>query len=308
MDTTPVITATTSDSSLSKGIVKVSTDWDSGNPAYEVFNVFRQYLYPQHDGIIDISNLYKLLYEAGSHYDNAISSSSDSDTSENLEKADSDSTAVQELASATEILPPFDFGNTARSYTHASNNYALSTDGDTVYAILTWIWDEDPTYSYGVIEGSFNSTSGDLTLDMVYLVDYEGDSDYCLRTYITGNDTTHQFTVKLSKYNTGENAYAMSMIGTGVSQSDDENDYFLLKMKDNDNLSEYTNGRYFRFAADSDEDALAAASHLGYDYADIEDANNYADTLDGMTFFALDGSDHATSVSDFTNSDLTLDY
>jgi len=284
-NTTPVIQASTAETSLSF----VTTSWDSGNPVYEIFNAFQEYTYPDDEGVIDVSNIYKLLFEAGNTYNNAVDD-------------------VTALTAATAIASPFDFGNDTVSYTHASDSYALAKDGDTVSALLTWIWDESPKMSYGVIEGTFNETTGDLSLDMVYLVDYEGDSDYCLRMQISGNESTHQFTVKTSKTGSNEGSYSISMIGTGVSQSESEDDYFLLKIIDNDNLGSYTSGRYYKFSSSADEDTLRAHEIDGYALEDIVDPNGYADTIEAMTFFALDGSDHALTTDDFTSTDLTLDY
>lgn len=291
MDTTPVIEATTSAASISAmGVsMKVTSGWTSGNPAYEVFRLLQEYEYPRDEGIIDVSNIYKALWEAGVQYDNALD-------------------IVQELPVPTVISPPFDFGNDPVTYTHASDHAALALDGDTIKALLTWIWDESPTMSYGVIEGSFNDTTGDIGLDMVYLVDYEGDSDYCLRTFIAGNKISHSFTLRTVKCGTAEGAYAISMIGAGISQSDNVGDYFLLKAIDNGNLADFPEGRWFRALASANEDDLMAEPDTGSGLADIADPNNYAETINGLTFFALDGSDNATSVDDFLNSSLILDY
>lgn len=291
VDTTPVIQATTSSASVSAlhQPSSLTTDWTSGNPVYEIFNAFQDYQYPEDEGVIDVSNIYKLLFEAGTQYSTAI------DT-------------VAELTTPATITSPFDFGNTPRTYSYASDNYALEQDGDTTYALLTWIWDESPKMSYGVIEGSFNQTTGDLELHMVYLVDYESENDYCLRTYISGNEKTHQFTLKASKCGATEGSYAISIIGTGISESESADDYFLLKIIDNDNLAAYPEGRYYKFSSSADEDDLRAHPIDGFALAEVEDPNNYADTLDTLTFFALDGTDHATSVDDFSNSSLTLDF
>lgn len=296
MNITPVISATSSENSSLITSRHVTTGWVWGNPTYEIFNAFREYEFPRDEGVIDTSNVYKLLFEANHSYDDAVRE-------------------VVELPELTVIDSPFDFGAVSRSYTHASSEYALSEDGDTVYALLTWIWDEDPKFSYGVFEGSFDTITGDVEVDMVYLVDYppggnpEGeDGDYCLRTYISGNEDTHFFTLRTSKVGTGDSYYAISMIGTGISRSDNADDYFLMKIIDNDNLSGYPDGRYFKFPASADEGDLIGYSVFGYTLGEIDDPDNYAEILDGLEFFSLDGSDHATSTDDFLNSDLILEY
>lgn len=292
MDITPVIETTSSTSAVRA----VTTSWDSGNPAYEIFNAFQEYVFPRDEGVIDTSNVYKLLFEAGNSYDRAVDS-------------------AVELPALTVIVSPFDFEDVAGSYTHASSNYALLKDGDTVHALLTWIWDEDPKFSYGVFKGDFNTATGDIELDMAYLVDYPpdgdpdgGDSNYCLRTYISGNEDTHSFTLRASKVGTQDGYYAISMVGTGISRSDNPDNYFLLKIIDNDNLSGYPEGRYYKFSAGADETAFKAHPINGYAVGEFNDPDGYTAILDSMTFFSLDGSDHATSVSDFLNSDLVLKY
>lgn len=285
MNVAPVIEATT----LSEAAL--TTAFESGNPIYEVFNAFREYLDSRDSGVIDSSNIYKLLFDAAIVYDMAI-------------------TEVTALATPTAIPSPFDFGNTPPTYTDASDNYAMLRNGDTIHALLTWTWDESPTMSYGIIEGNFNDTTGNVTLDMVYLVDYplSDEPDYCLRTHISGNEDTHQFTMKAAKYNIGTDSYAVSMIGTGISQSNNVDDHFLLKIIDNDNLAGYSGGRYYKFSAGADETELRAHPIDGYASGEFTDPNNYAsiiteianDPSDG--FFALDGSDHATSANDFPAS------
>lgn len=312
MNTIPVIEATVSAASISaKGLsLKITTEWESGNPAYEIFNVLREYEYPRDEGVIDVSNIYKLLFEAGTQYSNAvdeINSAGDSEGDSDSEDASETKFAVSsELATPAVVASPFDFGNDPVTYTHASDHYALALDGDAVQALLTWIWDESPTMSYGVLEGSFNGTTGDITLDMAYLVDYEGEDDYSLRTFVSGNKISHQFTLKIAKCGHSSGVCSTSMIGTGISRSDNAEDYFLMKIIDGDNLSDFPEGRWFKVPASATEDDLMALSGTGSDLADIADPNNYAEAIEELTFFALDGSDNATSVTDFESSDLIL--
>ncbi len=287
LDASPVIEATVSASS---SVSFLTTSWDSGNPVYEIFNALRSYTYPDDEGIIDVSNIYKLLFEAGNNYENA-------------------SEEVSELVTPVAIESPFDFGTEAVTFTHASTTDALgkAEDGETIQALMTWIWDESPKMSYGVLEGTYNESTGAITLDMVYLVDYETESNYCLRVQLSGNESTHEFTLKTSKVGSEEDTYGISMIGKGVSQSESEDDYFLMKIIDNDNLSEYESGRYFKFSAAADEDELRAHAIDGYELEEIEDPNSYADDIEEMSFFAIDGSDHATTVDAFSNPELTLE-
>ncbi len=318
-DTTPVITAS-ADTSLSvrdlstELSMKVSTGWESGNPAYEIFNLLREFDNDIHQGVLDMSNLYRVLWEAGEQYDTAA----ESDQLVDLEETEGE---------AKQIASPFDFGTTAKEYTHFyeylseseddySSHAAFKNDDGTTHALLTWVWDgsseaENAQIGYGVIEGSFNGTTGALELNMVQLVDYvDSDRDYCLRTYVTGNSLTHTFTIKAGKTGTGDGDYTISMLGTGVSESESDSDYFLLKIFDNGNFASDEDGKYYQISSNPSEDDLSALSHLGYDVGDDEvpDANNYAATLDAMTPIAMDKSDHALSIDDFTGGTVALSY
>lgn len=288
VETTPFITPTDSQGSLSKDAVVASASrWESGTPAYEVFNLLREYVNPRDEGVIDVSNIYKLLFDAAQQYEDGASS-------------------ARELVTPALIASPFDLGSAPRTFTHAEDHAALVTDGSTVSALLTWIWDESPKMSYGVFEGGFGRTSGEIELNMVYLVDYVGESDYALRASISGNEDTHEFLLKTAKVGTVPGAYAVSIIGAGISRGAGPDDYFLLKIKDNGTLAGYPNGRFFKVPASATEDDLRALPALGSDISEIEDSMGYADILDGMTFFALDGSDHAVSIGDFSTANLVL--
>lgn len=289
--TSPVITATASPAQILRAKAAVSgavvVNWDSGTPTYEIFNLLREYEYPRDEGVIDVSNIYKLLFEAGNNYSNAEAE-------------------VEELIEPLEMLPPFDFGNDPVIFTHAADSDALVVVDGRIEAILTWIWNETPTMSYGVLEGSYNEETGDIVLDMVYIVDYEGDNDYCLRMHISGNENTHEFTLKAAKRGSADDSFAMSIIGSGVSMSDNEEDYFLIKMIDNGQLSEFADGRYFKVSSSATESDLMELDPEGQGLSEIDDPDGHADVIETMDFIPLDGSEHALSVDDFDNVELNL--
>lgn len=291
MDVAPVVTSATA-TSVSKTLsVKNEasiTNWSWGSPTFEIYQTFREYQNPRDDGVIDVSNMHKFLFEAGNVYDNSIQ-------------------IVQELSAPKVIAPPFDFGREGRTFSYAADHYALGRSGTTTEALLSFIWDENPKFSYAVIDGSFDTTTGDLDLDFAYLVDYEGDRDYCVRTRLTGNENTHNFMLRTSKFNTGGH-YAITMVGAGISESDDPDDYFLVKIMDSQSLAAFPAGRYYKFASNPTEIDLIGYPATGYALEEIDDPMGYAQIIEQQTPFALDGSDHATSVADFTNIDLHLEY
>jgi hypothetical protein len=284
----------------SRGNSRAESDLLAAKPVLNyIFETFREYDNDRDEGNIGLGNIYKVLYQAGSFYEtHAVS--------------------PKQLEASKIIAAPFNFGTTARTYTHAANStmlkhgYAMSkaTDG-TVSCILTWYVTNGGTNNeYGVFEGNFNQTTGDLLINMAVLVDYpesnEG-GDYCLRTYIEGNEKTHMFKVNTSSYNSAGSQYAI--IGYGNSDSTSSDAYFILKVKSSD-MDSYPDGRYYKFKAEDTESDLAGYEDIGYDASGITsvlDPEDYKSTVDTISMFATDGSDHPTALSDFTNSTHYLD-
>ena len=289
VDTTPVIKATSRTTKNNTQLA--SRAFNDGIVPYEIFNSLREYIHSRDKGKIGLSNIYKLLYQAGSFYNNFASNPA-------------------ELPSVTAIASPFDFGTVAETYTHARNDsssnnhgYATKQVNNTVYALLSWTSIYNSGTEYGVMEGNYNEDTGAVAINMVCYVDYAS-MDYCLRTELIGNSIDHTFTLKIVKYNPG--GYAISMIGTGISESSDPNDYFLFKVSDNSGVTD----RYYKFSSSANENDFKTYAKDGY--ANVTDAggdpDGYDTILGGMTPFALDGSDNATSVNDFTNSSILLDF
>lgn len=265
--------------------------WEAGTPTYEVFSVLREYAYPRDEGVIDVSNIGKLLFEVDYQFENAVQ-------------------MVAQLANPTAIASPFDFGTDPRVFTHASDHYASAQEGDLISALLTWIWDRDAPeqLAYGAMEGDFNEATGDLNIEMAYLVDYTSDDDYSLRTRLTGNIGTHQFVLKLAKHGGGADGYAISLVGAGVSEGDGDDDYFILKIIDSGSLAAFPEGRFFKVPASATEDDLRGLPATGISREELDDPRGWADVVDALTPFAPDGSDNPLSVGAFSNADLTLDF
>ena len=289
VDTSPVIVATQSAVNAPQ-----FRAFAFGTPTYEIFNTLREYINDRDEGVIGLSNIYKLLYQAGEFYEGFAANPT-------------------ALGTPTAISSPFDFGTSPVTYTHALNDdstddhgYAIMQDGDTVYALLTWTVTTPGTgKEYGVMEGNYNDVTGDVHINLVCFCDYDTPPDYCLRTELTGNANTHTFTLRIVKYNP-PGGYAVTMVGTGVSQSSDSTDYFLFKISDDS----YTN-RYYKFYASADEDDFIVFQENGYaDASSVPggDPDGYDSILSGITPFALDGSDNARDVTDFTGSTVLLTF
>jgi hypothetical protein len=272
--------------------------FSSGIPTFRVFNAFQEYIESRDQGKIDQSNIYKVLSDVDGFFQNAL----DSTTPHMGTFGDS---AVTYL-----VESPFNFGVSPRKYSYVSDHFALNKCGDTIFALLTWTWHMtggDQT-TYGVTQANFNNATGDLEIDLVALVDYTAMDDYCYRMYLHGNKISHRFDFKYVGANGVTTSGAVSMIGSGISKSANNNDYFLVKMIDDNQLKTYPNGRYYKFSVASNEDSLMAYATNGYEKTDIDDPNGYLQIIDSLSFFALDGSNNAIKLADFKNSSILLQY
>ncbi|MFC1496535.1 hypothetical protein ACFL52_03875 [Candidatus Margulisiibacteriota bacterium] len=204
-NTTPVFEP----ASASSSNIKKQAAWSSGNALYSVFFTLREYLTSRDEGIVDRSNLYKLLYDVDTVF-SGISG---------------------EAAAITEqsITPPFSgFSavtcNKAKNDTSGKRAIAIKQTGDETNAIVSWIWTDSATKEeYGIATLQFNNSTKDLEIDMVFSVDYDsGDTatDYNLRCQVAGNadNNTFQF-----KYIIGDT----KIVAKGVSQGAGE--YMLFK-------------------------------------------------------------------------------
>lgn len=214
------------------------------------------------------------------------------------------------------ILSPFDFGKPTKAYSYAYKNGALSRVDNKIFALLTWVYDNPGQKTYGVLETNFDQTSGDIELDVTNFVDYDS-SYYTNRMYLKGNEKTHTFTLKFAMPAEKKDWKAFSIIGTGVSRSDNPADYFLLKVKSHykqwdpagdSTILIYPEGRYFKFSAGVNEDSLKLYPDFGYPKDSIVDPNGYLAVQDTMAFFDLNCADNPTAVTDFRGGTVELDY
>ncbi len=261
-----------------------------GNVNYEIFNLMREYDNAIHEGDVGIDNMYKALYQAGSFFQGAVSQC----------------TSITESS----ITPPFNFGNTY-TYNCAGNNeteehgFAVKQTTDEVTGIIGWrVYNYDGAGSdeKGVLEGYYNSATGEISLDLTAYVYYATTDDYSMRIELEGNELTHEFTIRLYKYTGG--GYSISIIGNGISQG--TGNYFLFKIQDTNALS---TPKYFCYeASDVNQEFLqtkAEEDYTGEDSASVPaECSTYKTVVDAMTFFEV--SDVPVEASDF-NTGIT-DY
>ncbi len=242
--------------------------WGSGNPLYSVFYSLRSFTYPDDEGKVDRSNIYKLIFDSQTILNTVLSSA----------------TAItpQEISSP---FPGIDTSGIKFDHAIISESEDVSgaylTDGNVIRAIVSWKWTEE---SYpdkdeiGVARIDYNRTSGDISIDMVFSVDYaisDDARDYNMRCRVSGNMTDHTFKFK---YRIG----TQDIIAQGVSSG--EGEYML-----------------FRYSSSSDTYIVVPAGS-GEDYF-----KNSPTTYTSTSSLPAEVSEYVTWVSSeaaFTDSDM----
>lgn len=288
LEVAPSFTPAT-DASVSKSPTK--EEWQSGSPLYELFYLLRDFNPETDNGVIDTSNLYKTMWESK----NFVSS------------------AKWRCGSIVEqvISPPFDFGNEDASFNCAYNDVGREDGYDfggamkevdangvmiepidyfkTSYVeqqgLFGFVWVDlaraNPHYEYGSLEGSVNTETGDLSVDIAVWVDYDDVDDYCYRNDIDGNSETNEFTLRSAKGNGSGNSQAYSVVGKGISKG--EGNYMLFKVN-----HDGTTGKYFCIGAEEGEAELKAREEqTGSDTVDANCAE-YADAVNDMEHLTAD--------------------
>ena len=271
------------------------TEWDHGDPIYQLFNKFRVYDPLIHNGVIDGSNFFKALH------------SMDEELVQMFEDA--------EEITSTVIQEPFEFGNSFE-YDHAANvvfseaegeeersGYAYRMEGEAIHFLIVYEYNENSgtQQTLGQLQGSYDPSSGLIDLAMVYLVDY-GDSYYVVRNEISGNETTHEFELRMAT--SGDSGWGATVAGKGVSQG--EGSFFLVKM----NLGEDLVGlgeRYYVISSEADEAYLQDMDRDGLTYDNLPSSvSDYAAEVQAMTVFL--SADLPVGHANFNNSDISLEF
>ncbi len=247
-------------------------DWSSGELLYSVYFTLRDFQSPRDEGVVDRSNLYKLLYDAESVFSGAYSS-------------------ADRLPSAQAIASPFaGIDTSATLFESAANieddslSVAYTNTEETLEALVTWKWteDSDPDKAErGIAYYIYNKHTNDITIDMVFAVDYDISTpatEYNLRCKATGNTVDHSF-----QFNYLINSTAI--IAKGVSQGQDN--YVVFKYSSDGGVHTY----YVRVPAEQGEAYFKDIyenhpEEVVTDPADIEDDDDYLDWVQGEAFMA----------------------
>lgn len=271
------------------------SEWDHGDPLYQLFNKFRVYNPAVHNGVIDGSNFFKALHTLDEEMGRMFESTGD--------------------IAPTVIQEPFEFGNSFE-YDHAANavysdtpgeerksGFAYRMDGDTIHFLIAYEYNENGgnQQTLGQLQGSYDPSSGLIDLAMVYLVDY-GDSYYVVRNEISGNEITHEFEMRMA--NSSNNNWGATLVGKGISQGDDS--YFLVKMNLGGGLVE-DGERYYVLPTEADEAYLQALDRDGLTYEELPSSvSDVAADVQAMTTFLP--ADLPVGHADFNDGDIDLDF
>lgn len=208
-----------------------SLQWGSGNILYSVYFTMREFLPERDEGVVDRSNLYKMLYDVDTVFSGA-------------------SPAAQSIPEQAIVAPFSQLGSVVcdRALNDEANNVSvgLKETEESIHAVMAWIWSDGPSNpdkaEYGVAVASYDKATKDLTVDMTYSVDYDTSdplAEYCLRCWVLGNTQEHTFEFK---YIIGDTR----IVAKGVSQG--EGQFMLFKY-----ASSVEPVRYIVVPADADE-------------------------------------------------------
>lgn len=191
-----------------KAMVETNT-WESGTILYSVYYSLREYVASRDEGVVDRSNLYKLLLDVDTVYSGL-------------------SGEAQTITEQT-ITPPFSQLSSVvcnKAYNDTSNQRAIALKDSSAetQAIQTWIWtDAANKAEYGIASLNYNRLTNDITVEMTYSVDYDTsdtDTTYNMRCQVAGNTEEHSFQFK---YRIG----TANIVAKGISEGD--GNYMLFK-------------------------------------------------------------------------------
>ncbi|HQG31129.1 MAG TPA: hypothetical protein PLA83_04310 [Deltaproteobacteria bacterium] len=274
---------------LPEGLIEgESPAWGNEVLLYKVYFTLRDFRSPRDEGVVDRSNLYKLLYDAESVFTDGYE-------------------FAEALATPRTIASPFaGIDTSATVFTHAVNSIEESEDdegaddeaagdettslaykvtGDVIEVLVSWKWSEEALPNKaerGIAYYVYDKTTQDITIDMVYSVDYDissPESTYNLRCKASGNIADHSFNFNYIINDT-------KIIAKGVSQGD--GNYVIFK---------YTTGletKYLKVPVGEGEQFFKDVFEGIEPVPDeIDDPNGYLEWIDAQTF--MDEDDLLTS-------------
>jgi hypothetical protein len=276
--TTPAFTATVSATfapavSKTRGLMATAPTFT--NQAMNMaFQLLRNYSYPADEGKVDMSNIYKVLHEAGGYLDGAASICSSITLTTD--------SAISAYAFSDFLGQTYDCGGNVSEAAQAgygsSVAYRENNGTGDKFMLATYKWAPDSTQqiAIGAIETRFNSTSNDVELTFAQSVWYPPSSamggttgsGFATRTHITGNSVTHAFELITAMSNTYG---GMALVGKGISQG--AGNYFLIKQ----------GADYYCLPAGATEDDLRSIMPTDNTGAGSSNCSGYVTRVDAMT-------------------------
>ena len=185
--------------------------WESGSSLYSVYYTLREFVASRDEGVVDRSNLYKLLVDVDTVY-SGLSYTLESITEQSI---------TPPFGQLSSVTCDQAFNDTAGKQAGARKDTTEEVD-----AIITWIWTEEAQplkAEYGIATLAYDKLTNDITVEMTYSVDYDTSdttTDYNLRCFVEGNTNDNSFQFK---YIIGTTA----IVAKGVSQG--TGNYMLFK-------------------------------------------------------------------------------
>jgi hypothetical protein len=260
--TTPVFGQTTAARGLGSGQA-VARDFSSGDGGilYAVYYTLRDFNHDTDEGVVDRSNLYKLIYDVESVFEGG--------------------TWAAVGIGPKKVSAPFPKISSAALYefggTTSNSTVVYKKTGKTIDALLSWKWTETSSPKkdeIGIARFMSDPASGDIAIDFAFSVDYDKSSparEYNNRCMVTGNLGSHQFQFK---YRLGSN----NIVAKGVSQG--------------------SGNMLFKYAVDGQPDAyLVVPAGAGMDFFSAE----YASPSKAVTDPSLLSAGDQAAVADYVD-------
>jgi hypothetical protein len=204
------------------------------------YQLLRDYTYPDDEGVVDMSNIYKVLWEAGRYLDEAPTRCAT--------VAESVDSAVSPFAFDDFLGHSYVLGASTEVGGYGSS-IAYGQVGDDRRMLVSFKWAPDAAQqvAIGVIQAQHNAVTGDVSVRFAQAVRYPpgstmggvDGSGFAIRAQIDGNSTTHAFDLKMAINGT-------TLVGKGISRG--AGNYFLFRSGD----------AYYCLPAEATEADLAA--------------------------------------------------
>lgn len=253
-------------------------------------NLLRTYTYPSDEGVLDMSNMYKALYELKLKLDNAESTCTTAFSSKTI------TSPFTGFPSSYEYTCGGKTGTMSDTYT---GGIATRSEGTVTNILYGFQWSGNTGGgSIGTAQATFDSSTNNLVYDMVNCVNCGGGSDnsFTNRLSISGSIATKVFTIRTL---TRTPSSTTAVVGKGTSEGSGV--YMLFKYKVGSGTPAY-------YCIDPTATHTAVASGAGMALGAVASSNcsTLQTDVEALTLFT--SSDAPFALSDFTNSTILLSF